>query len=65
MVKSLSYFAAGLDRELLLCSVHALREYLKRTASFVNRPRRLFVSLRAPSQAMSKNDISFLLRGNL
>ena len=30
--------------------------------SFVNRPRRLFVSFRRPSRAMSKNGISFLLR---
>ena len=28
----------------------------------VNRPRRLFVSPRTPSRAMSKNDISYLLQ---
>ena len=38
-----------------------LREYLRRTSKFVNRPRRLFVSPR-PSRSMSKNGISFLLR---
>ena len=58
----MSDFAAGLDEELLLCPMLALHEYLKRTASFVNRPRRLFVSPWAPSRAMSENDISFLLR---
>ena len=35
---------------------------MRRTSSFVNRPRRLFVSPRRPSHAMSKNGISFLLR---
>ena len=39
-----------------------LRKYLNRTTSFVNRPRRLFVSCRAPSRAMPKNGISYLLR---
>ena len=39
-----------------------LREYLNRTASFVNRPRRLFVSPRAPLRAVSKNGILYLLR---
>ena len=53
---------AGLDEELLLCPVCVLREYLKRTASFVIRSRRLFVSPRSPSRALSKNGISFLLR---
>ena len=55
-------FVAGLDEELLLCSVSTPREYLKRTSSFVDRPRRLFVSPRSPSHAMSKNGISYLLR---
>ena len=62
MVQSLDDFAAGLDGELLLCPVRALQEYLKRTASFVDCPRRLFVSPCYPLQAMSKNGISFLLR---
>ena len=35
---------------------------MRRTSKFVNRPRRLFVSPRCPSRAMSKNGISFLLR---
>ena len=46
VIQSLSDFAAGLDEELLLCPVCALREYLNRTASVVNRPRCLFVSPR-------------------
>ena len=57
-VQSLQDFAAGLQEELLLCPVRSLREYLRRTAKFVNRPRRLFVSPRCPSRAMSKNGIS-------
>ena len=54
-IPSLSDFAAGLPDEMLLS------EYVARTASVTNRPRRLFVSPRNPSQAMSKNGISFLL----
>ena len=61
-VKSLSDFAAGLPEELLLCPVRSLSAYVARTARFVNRPRRLFVSPRCPSRAMSKNGISYLLR---
>ena len=62
IIRSLADFAACLDQELLLCPVRTLREYLNRTASFVNPPRRLFVSPRAPSRAMSKNGVSYLLR---
>ena len=62
MVNSLDDFVAGLDEELLLCPVCALRECLKRTSSFVDCPCRLFVSPCSPSRAMSKNGISFLLR---
>ena len=36
--------------------------FVARTSRFVNWPRRLFVSSRCPSRAMSKNGISFLLR---
>ena len=61
-VQSLQDLAAGLQEELLLCLVRSLREYLRRSSKFVNRPRRLFVSPRCPSRAMSKNGISFLLR---
>ena len=39
-----------------------LHEYVARTSSFVNWPRRLFVSPRCLSRAMSKNGISFFLR---
>ena len=61
-VQVLADFAAGLPDELLLCPVRALSEYVKRTASLLNRPRRLFVSPRCPSRAMSKNGISYFLR---
>ena len=61
-VPSLGDFAAGLPDDLLLCPVRALREYVTRTARFVNRPRRLFVSPRCPSCSMSKNAISYFLR---
>ena len=61
-IQSLQGFAAGLPEDLLLCPVRSVREYLRRTSSFVNRPRRLFVSPPRPSCAMSENDISFLLR---
>ena len=61
-IPSLSDFAAGLPDEMLLCPVRALSEYVARTADITNRPRRLFVSPRNPSRAMSKNGISFLLR---
>ena len=61
-IPSLSDFAAGLPDEMLLCRVCALSEYIARTSSVTNRPRRLFVSPRNPSRAMSKNGISFLLR---
>ena len=42
VVNSLDDFAAGLDEELFLCPVRSLREYLKRTSSFVDRSRRLY-----------------------
>ena len=57
----MSDFAAGLDEELLLCPVRALRIYLDRTASFSPLPCRLFVSPRWPSRALSKNAVSFFL----
>ena len=60
-IHSLSDFAAGLLDEMLLCPVRALSEYVARTSRFVDRPRRLFVSSRIPSRAMSKNGISYLL----
>ena len=61
-MKSLGDFATGLPDELLLCPVRSLSAYVARTAQFVNRPRRLFVSPRCPSRAMSKNGISYFLR---
>ena len=49
LVKSLSDFVAGLQEELLLCPVRALRIYLDRSALFSPLPRRLFLSPRRPS----------------
>ena len=62
-VNSLGDFAAGLPEDLLLCCpVQSLSAYLDRTSGIVNRPRRLFVSSKCPSRAMSKNGISYMLR---
>ena len=61
LVKSLSDFAAGLDDDLLLCPVRALRIYLDRTRSVAPVRHRLFASPRRPSHAMSKNAVSFFL----
>ena len=61
LVKSLSDFAAGLDDDLLLCPVRALRIYLHRTRSLSPLRHRLFVSPRRPSRTMSKNAVSFFL----
>ena len=63
LVRSLSDFTAGLQEELLLCPVRALRIYLDRSASFSPLPRHLFISPRRPSRALSKNAISFFLCG--
>ena len=62
LVKSLSDFAAGLDDDLLLCPMRALRFYLDRTRSLPPLRHRLFVSPRRPSRAMSMNAVSFFLR---
>ena len=62
LVKSLADFAAGLDTDLLLCPVRALRLYLLRARSLSPGRLRLFVSPRRPSRAMSKNAVSFFLR---
>ena len=62
LVKSLSDFAEGLDVDLLLCPVRALRVSLDRTLSLAPSRRRLFVSPSSPTRAMSKNAVSFLLR---
>ena len=61
-IQSLSDFAAGSPDEMLLCPVRALSEYVARTSRFVNWPRRLFVSSRSPSGAMSNNGFCYLLR---
>ena len=47
LVKSLADFAAGLDTDLLLCPVRALRLYLLRARSLSPGRHRLFVSLGA------------------
>ena len=59
---SLADFAAGLDIDLLLCPVRALRLYLLRARSLSPCRHRLFVSPRRLSRAMSKNAVSFFLR---
>ena len=60
-VKSLADFAAGLEDDLLLYPVRALRVYLRRTGSISPPPRLLFVSPRVPSCSLSKNGVSFFL----
>ena len=62
LVKSLSDFAAGLDDDLLLCPVRALRVYLDKTCPLAPVRHRLFVSPRWPSRALSKDAVSFFLR---
>ena len=62
LVKSLADFVAGLDVDLLLCPVRALRLYLLRARSLSPCRHRLFVSPRRHSRAMSKNAVSFFLR---
>ena len=57
---SLGDFAAGLPEELLLCPLRSLSAYMTSTSQVVNRPRRLFVSPRCPSRAVSKNGISYM-----
>ena len=61
-VPSLGDFAACMPEDLLLCPVRAFSAYLDRASGIVNRPRRLFVSSKSPSRAMSKNGIYFMLR---
>ena len=62
LVKSLADFAAGLDIDLLLCPVRALRLYLLRARSLSPCRHHLFISPRRLSRAMSKNAVSFFLR---
>ena len=61
LVKSLADFAAGLDIDLLLCPVRALRLYLLRARSLSPCRHHLFISPRRHSRAMSKNAVSFFL----
>ena len=60
--RSLSDFAAGLDDDLLLCPVRALRIYLDRLSSLSPLRHRLFVSPRRPTRHLTKNAVSFFLR---
>ena len=62
LVTSLADSAAGLDVDLLLCPVWALRLYLLRARSLSPCRHRLFVSPRRHSRALSKNAVSFFLR---
>ena len=62
LVKSLADFAAGLDTELLLCPVRALRLYLLRARSSSPGRHHLFVSPRRPARPLSTNAVSFFLR---
>ena len=62
LVKSLADFAAGLDTDLLLCPVRALRLYLLRVRSLSPGCHRLFVSPRRRTRPLSKNAVSFFLR---
>ena len=61
LVSSLADFAAGLNTDLLLCPIRALRLYLLRARSLSPGRHRLFVSPRRPSRAMSTNAVSFFL----
>ena len=61
LVTSLADFAAGLNTDLLLCPIWALRLYLLRARSLSPGRHRLFVSPRRPSSAMSANAVSFFL----
>ena len=53
---------AGLDTDLLLCPVRALRLYLLRVRSLSPGRHHLFVSPRRPTHPLSKNAVSFFLR---
>ena len=61
LVTFLADFAAGLNTDLKLCPVRALRLYLLRARSLSPGRHRLFVSPRHPSRAMSKDAVSFFL----
>ena len=62
LVKSLSDFVAGLDEDLLLFPVRALRIYLDWTRPLALVRHHFLVSPRRPSRTMSKNAVSFFLR---
>ena len=62
VMRSLAHFAAGLDEDLLLCPVRALRIYMDRVSSLSPLRRRLFVSPRCPSRSLSKTAVSSFLR---
>ena len=61
-LRSLGDFAKGLEEGSLLCPVRALSIYLQRTKGLAGHASSLFVLPRRPSQAISKNALSFFLR---
>ena len=61
-VHSLKDFAGDLEEGSLLCPVHAVHIYLRRTGSVAACPSSLFVSPLSPSRAVLKNAICFFLR---
>ena len=60
-VRFLRDFVGNLPDKMLLCPVHALRTYIRRTCSLSPRPRSLFVSPHAPTRPLSKNALSFFI----
>ena len=62
VIPALSSLVGDDPDELLLCPVRALQCYLELSASSRPGVQRLFVSLRAPTRAMSKNALAFFTR---
>ena len=60
-VRSLKDFAGDLEEGSLLCPVHTMCIYLRRTESVATSPSALFMYPRSPSRAVSENAISFFL----
>ena len=60
LVTSLADFAAGLDYDLLLCPVRALRLYLLRARSLSTGRHRLFVSPRRPARPFYERGVVLL-----
>ena len=64
LVTSLADFAAGLDYDLLLCPVRALRLYLLRARSLSTGRHRLFVSPRRPARPFLRTRCRSFRGGN-